>query len=89
MDGRRCPVDVISLCSADGKIRPLRIRLEDEEQVLQRIDIDEVISTKEIPYVGVEATVFLCRATVRGKAWLLELKYYFRSHSWYFLGRLA
>lgn len=89
MEHHPLPVDVISLCSCGGEIRPLRIRLVDEEQIYQRIDIDEVISTKEIPYVGVEATIFLCRATVRGKQWLLELKYCFRSHSWYLLGRLA
>lgn len=47
-----------------------------------RVDIDEVISSKEIQYVGIEATVFLCRATVRGKQWLFELKYTIRTHTW-------
>ena len=32
------PVDVISMCSADGDIRPLRLRMEDEEHQLLRID---------------------------------------------------
>ena len=45
---RNCPVDVISVCSADGSIKPLRIRLEDENHQLLRVDIDEIISTKEI-----------------------------------------
>lgn len=76
------PVDVISVCNADGSIKPLRLRLEDEEHQLLRIDIDEVISVKEIQYVGIEAHVFLCRAVVRGKEWVFELKYTIRSHSW-------
>lgn len=76
------PVDVISVCSADGSIKPLRIRLENEEHQLLRIDIDEVISVKEIQYVGIEAHVFLCRATVQQKEWVFELKYTIRSHSW-------
>ena len=76
------PVDVISVCSADGSIKPLRIRMEDEDHQLLRIDIEEVISSKEIQYVGIEAHVFLCRATVRGKESVFELKYTIRSHNW-------
>ena len=38
MDGNICPVDVISMCSANGDIRPLRFRMEDEEHQLLRID---------------------------------------------------
>ena len=82
------PVDVISVCSANGDIRPLRIRLEDETHSLLRVDIDEVISIKPVQYVGIEAHIFLCRATVRGKKWLFELKYTIRSHSWCFLRRV-
>ena len=76
------PVDVISMCSAGGEIRPLRMRLEDEGHQLLRIDIDEVVSVKYIQYVGIEAQVFLCRATVQGQRWLFELKYTIRTHSW-------
>lgn len=76
------PVDVISMCSAGGEIRPLRMRLEDEEHQLLRIDIDEIVSVKYIQYVGIEAQIFLCRATVQGKRWLFELKYTIRTHSW-------
>ena len=76
------PVDVIAVCSADGSIKPLRLRMEDEDHQLLRIDIEEVISCKQIQYVGIEAHVFLCRATVRGKESVFELKYTIRSHNW-------
>ena len=79
---RGSPVDVISICNADGSIKPLRLRMEDEAHQLLRIDIEEVISCKEIQYVGIEAHVFLCRATVRGKESVFELKYTIRSHNW-------
>ena len=82
MELKNCPVDVIAMCSAAGNIRPLRLRMEDDHHQLLRIDIDEVISVKTIQYVGIEAHVFLCRATVRGTQWLFELKYTIRSHSW-------
>lgn len=76
------PVDVICVCSANGEIRPLRFRMEDETHRLLRIDIDEVISCKPIQYAGIEAKVFLCRATVEDRRWIFELKYMIRSHSW-------
>ena len=82
MEQTTFPVDVISICSAGGDIRPLRIRLEDDEHQLLRIDIDEVISVKCIQYVGIEAQIFLCRATIQGMRRLFELKYTIRTHSW-------
>ena len=78
------PVDVISMCSANGDILPLRLRIEDEDHQLLRIDIEEVVSTREVQFVGVEAAIFLCRATVREKEWLFELKYTIRTHTWCF-----
>lgn len=89
MEQRICPVDVISVCSADGQIRPLRLRMEDAERKLLRVDIDEVISVKEIQYVGIEAFVFLCRAMVQETQWLFELKYTVRTHTWCFFRRVC
>ena len=64
MEIKNCPVDVIAMCSAAGDIRALRVMMEDVLHQLLRFDIDEVISVKTIQYVGIEAHVFLCRATV-------------------------
>jgi len=82
MEQRKRPVDVISVCTAEGEIRPLRLRMEDEEHQALRIDIEEIHSQKEIPYVGAEAVVFLCSATVRERRWLFELQYTIRTHIW-------
>ena len=82
------PVDVISICSANGEIRPLRLRMESEDHQLLRVDIDEVISSKQVQYVGIEAIVFLCRATVEDKNWLFELKYTIRTHSWHLVRKV-
>ena len=89
MEQRICPVDVISICSADGQIRPLRLRMESEDHSLLRVDIDEVISVKQIQYVGIEAFVYLCRAMVRDKQWLFELKYTVRTHTSCFFRRVC
>ena len=82
------PVDVISLCSAEGVIRPLRLRLEDQSQQKIRIEIEEVLKTQEIRYTGVEAHIFLCRGRVEDREMLFELKYTFRSHTWHLLQKL-
>lgn len=82
MDTTPIPVDVISVCNAAGEIRPLRFRLEDEDHRVWRIHIDQVISVRQVQYVGIEAHIFLCRATHEGKERLFELKYTIRSHSW-------
>lgn len=88
MEQRIRPVDVIAVCSASGEIRPLRVRLEDDSHELLRIDIDEVVSVRDIPYVGVEAHVFLCRGAVGEREWIFELKYTIRSHTWFLLRRM-
>ena len=88
METINSPVDVISVCSANGDIRPLRLRMETKDHRLLRIDIDEIVSSKAIQYVGIEAQIFLCRATVEAKEWLFELKYTIRSHSWCLLRRV-
>ena len=88
MEHKNRPVDVIAMCSAAGDIRPIRFRMEDEAHQLLRVDIDEVISVKEIQFVGIEAHVFLCKAMVRGVESVFELKYTIRTHSWCLLRKV-
>lgn len=88
MEQKMLPVDVISVCAASGELKPLRLRLEDDDHQLLRIDIEEVVSMKPVQFVGIEAQIFLCRATVAGVKWLFELKYTIRTHTWCFVRRV-
>ena len=88
MEQKICPVDVICVCSADGDIRPLRFRMEDEHHQRLRIDIEEIVSTRDVQFVGIEARIFLCRATVGQRQWLFELRYTIRSHHWCLLRKV-
>ena len=81
MRGRK-PVDVISVCNADGSIQPLRLRLGDPERGYVRVDVTQILDTKEIEYVGIEAKWFLCRGQADDREHLFELKYTYRSHVW-------
>lgn len=85
---KQSAVDVISVCSANGEIRPLRMQLVDEERQLLRANIESVVKCEEVRHVGAEAKIFLCRATVWGQKWLFELKYSIRSHNWTLTRRL-
>lgn len=82
MDQKKCPVDVISVCNADGQIRPLRLRFEDENHQCLRINIDEILSVREISHVGAEAQVYMCRTRIWESVWTFQLKYHIRSHNW-------
>lgn len=80
--GRNLQVDVISVCNAEGEIRPLRLRMEDESRQMLRINIDEILGVKAVEHVGAEAQIFLCRATMWDREMTFELKYSIRKHTW-------
>lgn len=77
------PVDVISLCSNDGKIQPLRMRMDNSGSQKLRVDICEIIDSKYLSGVGTEAQIFLCRAKIGQIMCTFNLKYVFRSHTWW------
>ncbi len=83
MERSRYPIEVISYSGADGTLRPLRLRIPQPDQSLLRVDIDEIVDTSEVEFVGMEATVFLCRATIGQSRRFFEVKYALRSHTWY------
>lgn len=88
MVGMPKPVDVISVCSANGELRPLRLRLEDESQQMLRVDISQIIRQEQVDYVGAECITYLCRAVVEGVPWLFELRYTLRTHKWGIVKRI-
>ncbi len=76
------PIEMICVCSADGNLIPLRFRMEDEDHCLQTVVIEQVLCSKPIQYVGVEAIQYLCKAKNEGKERLFELRYTVKSHAW-------
>lgn len=83
------PVQVLSCCDADGRMEPLRFRLEDEDHLLRTVSISQVIRVSEVRRVGVESLTFLCRAELGGRERLLELRYGLRTHRWVLLRLLC
>lgn len=76
------PVDVISLCSADGEIRPLRMRMQGENQQSIRIDIQQILCIQNVNHLGAEAHIYLCRGVIDMLECTIQLKYTIRTHTW-------
>lgn len=75
-------IEMISVCSADGHITPLRFRLEDEENCLQTVSISQVMYAKPIRYAGIDAIQYLCKAILEEKERVFELRYTIKTHRW-------
>lgn len=79
---RDLPIHVLASCGADGEIAPLRFRFEDGEHALHTVKILEVVDSRKIEYVGIEAFCYLCKAECDGREKVYELRYTVRSHRW-------
>ena len=82
MEQKVKPVDVICICSADGQIRPLRVRMEDENKNELRVEIGEILGVEQNHRFGAESLTFLCRGRAEEKCHLMEIRYCVRTHSW-------
>jgi hypothetical protein len=76
------PVEMLACCGPDGELRPLRFRFEAPDHLLHTVSITELVDSRRVEYVGLEAFVYLCRATMDGAEKLFELKYTVRTHRW-------
>ncbi len=75
-------VEMICVCGADGKLTPLRFRMETEEGCLQTVIITQVLVSKPIAYAGVDAIQYLCKTDAGGQERLFELRYTVKTHRW-------
>ena len=88
MEPCNIPIQVISVCSTDGQIRPLRFRFEDEMHQMHTVNVLEVVDIRAVTYVGIEAFRYLCKAEQEGMRHLFELNYAVRSHRWNILRKI-
>lgn len=75
-------IEMICVCAADGRLTPLRFRIEDESHCLQTVSIAQVLVCKPIQYAGIDAIQYLCKAIMDGKERLFELRYTVKTHRW-------
>ena len=75
------PVDVISSCGADGRLRPYRLRLE-EDHALQVFSVLQILSDKEIKPAGQPMISYICRIGSQEQSRLAELRYHISRQRW-------
>lgn len=82
MVDRKLPIQMISCCSADGELQPLRFRFEDRAHAMHTASVVCILDIRRMNYVGIESIDFLCKALLEEKETLCELRYCIRSHRW-------
>ncbi len=76
------PVDVNATFNVQGKIKPIYIRLEDEEHVLQTYKIESIVYSREENYAGIPVLVFCCNIRVGDCMQMINIKYHIKTHQW-------
>lgn len=75
-------IEMLCVCATDGKLTPLRFRMEDEEHCLQTVAVTQVLVEKPIQYAGIDAIQYLCKVMLCEKERMLELRYTLKTHRW-------
>lgn len=76
-------VDMISLSSRDGDIRPLKFRVQEDTGESRIVRIDRVLSKKEEKIAGNRMLVFTVQSIIDGTERIYEMKYEFQTSRWY------
>lgn len=76
------PIEVICLIDTKGIITPLRIRLIRDDESLQVIKVDKVITRTNEKLAGNLMTVFTCQSLIGDIEKIFELKYHLISCKW-------
>lgn len=82
------PVQLMAVCNTNGDLIPRWFRYEDGEHCIQSVCIQQVLSWKELEYVGIRILQYICQAEVCGRKRIFELRYHVDSHRWSFFQML-
>lgn len=74
------PIEVIAWFGKDGKINPIKFRIEQEE--IKVIKIEKVLKREKEKLAGRYMEKFLCSSVVDGAEKLFELKFDILSSQW-------
>lgn len=74
-------IDMIACFKRDGKINPIKFRIEEEDKC-QVVKIGQIISTNLEKLCGNRMWVFTCSAVIGDVEKVLELKYDLEKCSW-------
>ena len=76
------PIEVISVMDTKGNITPLRLRIQRDDESLQVIKIDKVITRANEKFAGNRMIVFTCQSLIGNIEKKYELKYELETCKW-------
>ena len=76
------PIEVISYTDLKGDIRPLRFRLQIEDEPLRVIKVDKVIFKQLEKFAGNPMILYRCQSTDDNVEKLFEIKYELNTCKW-------
>lgn len=76
------PIEVVSYTDDKGDIRPLRFRIQNEDQTIKVIKIDKVITKETEKLAGNYMLVFKCQSLIDNIQRLFEIKYELQTCKW-------
>ena len=76
------PIEVISVMDTKGIITPLRLRLVRDDESLQVIKVDKVITREQEKFAGNLMIVFTCQSLVGNIEKRYEIKYELNTCKW-------
>ena len=75
-------IDVVAAFNPIGDIRPVYVRIEDENHVLKTCKIENVTNKKTENYSGINAVLFSCSVQYDSQTKEIRLRFYCDSHKW-------
>lgn len=75
-------IEVISYTNDKGEIRPLRFRMQTDDESLRVIKIDKIIFKQKEKFAGNPMILFRCQSTNDNVEKLFEIKYELNTCKW-------
>lgn len=82
MENLQLPIDVIASFNTLEEIRPLYFRVENQEHERITLQIEDVLTHKEMKLAGIRVIKYYCRAHMEGELRYCELVYHIDKHVW-------
>ena len=76
------PIEVVSYTDNKGDVKPLRIRIQNDDETLNVIRVDKVITKQMEKLAGNYMLVLKCESLIDNTSRLFEIKYELHTCKW-------
>lgn len=77
------PIEILAWFTTEGAPRPLRFKLQGEDNDLHVYKIEQVLHHTEEKLAGNRMLIYRCQSEIEGTQRLFELKYEPSTHKWF------